>query len=232
MTTIPHRELRNQSSKILERVKNGGPIDVTNNGVVAAGPDPAGSLTLRASALVRQRAAGFAAILVMVLLADPATVLLVIPRAWSPRSASQALGTGAPAQAAGAADGPSMHWRRRAAGIAHHRLVTRPHRVADHHRLARGSPRRRRPHRPPPRTPAGSVAAPRSRTAVARFADWFFVAPWEVDPAVGVVHTYSHCTSGAGLLVEAGASGLGHSPSPRTPSRASACCRCRRRRRR
>ena len=36
MTTIPHRELRNQSSKILERVKNGEIIDVTNNGEVAA----------------------------------------------------------------------------------------------------------------------------------------------------------------------------------------------------
>lgn len=36
MTTIPHRELRNQSSKILDRVKNGETIDVTNNGEVAA----------------------------------------------------------------------------------------------------------------------------------------------------------------------------------------------------
>ncbi|GAA1763504.1 hypothetical protein GCM10009712_10160 [Pseudarthrobacter sulfonivorans] len=36
MTTIPHRELRNQSSKILERVKKGETIDVTNNGEVAA----------------------------------------------------------------------------------------------------------------------------------------------------------------------------------------------------
>jgi prevent-host-death family protein len=36
MTTIPHRELRNHSSKILERVKNGETIDVTNNGEVAA----------------------------------------------------------------------------------------------------------------------------------------------------------------------------------------------------
>ena len=36
MTTIPHRELRNQSSKILERVKNGETISVTNNGEVAA----------------------------------------------------------------------------------------------------------------------------------------------------------------------------------------------------
>ncbi|WP_423183900.1 type II toxin-antitoxin system Phd/YefM family antitoxin [Arthrobacter sp. NyZ413] len=32
MTTIPHRELRNNGSKILERVKNGETIDVTNNG--------------------------------------------------------------------------------------------------------------------------------------------------------------------------------------------------------
>ncbi|MGY2743390.1 type II toxin-antitoxin system Phd/YefM family antitoxin [Arthrobacter sp. UYCu723] len=36
MTTIPHRELRNQSSRILERVKNGETIDVTNNGEIAA----------------------------------------------------------------------------------------------------------------------------------------------------------------------------------------------------
>ncbi|AXJ10257.1 type II toxin-antitoxin system Phd/YefM family antitoxin [Arthrobacter sp. PM3] len=36
MTTIPHRELRNQSSRILERVKNGETIEVTNNGEVAA----------------------------------------------------------------------------------------------------------------------------------------------------------------------------------------------------
>ena len=36
MTTIPHRELRNQSSKILDRVKNGETIDVTNNGELAA----------------------------------------------------------------------------------------------------------------------------------------------------------------------------------------------------
>ena len=36
MTTIPHRELRNQSSKILERVKNGETIDVTNNGEITA----------------------------------------------------------------------------------------------------------------------------------------------------------------------------------------------------
>lgn len=36
MTTIPHRQLRNESSKILERVKNGETITVTNNGEVAA----------------------------------------------------------------------------------------------------------------------------------------------------------------------------------------------------
>ncbi|QYF91103.1 type II toxin-antitoxin system Phd/YefM family antitoxin [Arthrobacter sp. PAMC25284] len=36
MTTIGHRQLRNQSSKILERVKNGEIIDVTNNGEIAA----------------------------------------------------------------------------------------------------------------------------------------------------------------------------------------------------
>lgn len=36
MSTIPHRELRNNSSKILERVKNGETIDVTNNGEIAA----------------------------------------------------------------------------------------------------------------------------------------------------------------------------------------------------
>jgi prevent-host-death family protein len=36
MTTIPHRELRNQSSKILERVRHGETISVTNNGEVAA----------------------------------------------------------------------------------------------------------------------------------------------------------------------------------------------------
>jgi prevent-host-death family protein len=36
MTTIPHRELRNQSSAILERVRAGETITVTNNGEVAA----------------------------------------------------------------------------------------------------------------------------------------------------------------------------------------------------
>lgn len=36
MTTIPHRELRNSSSKILERVRAGETITVTNNGEPAA----------------------------------------------------------------------------------------------------------------------------------------------------------------------------------------------------
>ncbi|GAB3266947.1 type II toxin-antitoxin system Phd/YefM family antitoxin [Arthrobacter pigmenti] len=36
MSTIPHRELRNESSKILQRVKNGEMIEVTNNGEIAA----------------------------------------------------------------------------------------------------------------------------------------------------------------------------------------------------
>lgn len=36
MTTIRHRELRNQTSRILGRVKNGETIDVTINGEVAA----------------------------------------------------------------------------------------------------------------------------------------------------------------------------------------------------
>ncbi|HET7415229.1 MAG TPA: type II toxin-antitoxin system prevent-host-death family antitoxin, partial [Arthrobacter sp.] len=36
MSTIPHRELRNESSKILQRVKNGETIEVTNNGEIAA----------------------------------------------------------------------------------------------------------------------------------------------------------------------------------------------------
>lgn len=36
MTTIPHRELRNSSSRILERVRAGETITVTNNGEVAA----------------------------------------------------------------------------------------------------------------------------------------------------------------------------------------------------
>jgi prevent-host-death family protein len=36
MTTIPHRELRNSSSKILERVRAGETITVTNNGEAAA----------------------------------------------------------------------------------------------------------------------------------------------------------------------------------------------------
>ena len=36
MATIPHHEFRNQSSQILERVKNGETIDVTIKGEVAA----------------------------------------------------------------------------------------------------------------------------------------------------------------------------------------------------
>ncbi|WP_026819095.1 type II toxin-antitoxin system Phd/YefM family antitoxin [Arthrobacter castelli] len=36
MSTIPHRELRNESSRILQRVKNGETIEVTNNGEIAA----------------------------------------------------------------------------------------------------------------------------------------------------------------------------------------------------
>ncbi|GAB3523435.1 type II toxin-antitoxin system Phd/YefM family antitoxin [Arthrobacter monumenti] len=36
MSTIPHRQLRNESSKILQRVKNGETVEVTNNGDVAA----------------------------------------------------------------------------------------------------------------------------------------------------------------------------------------------------
>lgn len=36
MSTIPHRELRNDSSKVLQRVKNGETIEVTNNGDVTA----------------------------------------------------------------------------------------------------------------------------------------------------------------------------------------------------
>ncbi|AUI51414.1 type II toxin-antitoxin system Phd/YefM family antitoxin [Arthrobacter crystallopoietes] len=36
MTTIPHRQLRNESRKILERVKSGEIIDVTIKGEVAA----------------------------------------------------------------------------------------------------------------------------------------------------------------------------------------------------
>lgn len=46
MPTIPHRELRNNSSKILERVKNGEIIDVTNSGEVAATLIPPSSSVL------------------------------------------------------------------------------------------------------------------------------------------------------------------------------------------
>ncbi|WP_082177443.1 type II toxin-antitoxin system Phd/YefM family antitoxin [Arthrobacter sp. RIT-PI-e] len=40
MTTTPHREFRDQSSRILERVKNGETISVTENGEVMATPLP------------------------------------------------------------------------------------------------------------------------------------------------------------------------------------------------
>jgi prevent-host-death family protein len=36
MRTIPHRELRNNSSRILDEVKNGEIIEVTNHGEVVA----------------------------------------------------------------------------------------------------------------------------------------------------------------------------------------------------
>jgi prevent-host-death family protein len=62
MTTIPHRELRNQSSKILERVRNGEIIDVTNNGEIAATLIPPAASPferLLMSGGVRQAAEGF-----------------------------------------------------------------------------------------------------------------------------------------------------------------------------
>jgi prevent-host-death family protein len=34
--TIPHRELRNDSSKVLEEVRRGGVVEVTNHGQVVA----------------------------------------------------------------------------------------------------------------------------------------------------------------------------------------------------
>ncbi len=46
MTTIPHRELRNNSSRILERVRNGETIDVANNGEITATLIPPPSSTL------------------------------------------------------------------------------------------------------------------------------------------------------------------------------------------
>ena len=61
MTTIPHRELRNNSSKILERVKNGETINVTNNGEVAATlipPSASPFERLLLAGLVRTAAAG------------------------------------------------------------------------------------------------------------------------------------------------------------------------------
>jgi len=36
MASIPHRELRNDSSRILERVRNGEVIEVTNHGELVA----------------------------------------------------------------------------------------------------------------------------------------------------------------------------------------------------
>jgi prevent-host-death family protein len=62
MTTIPHRQLRNESSKILERVRNGETIDVTNNGEVAATLIPPASSPferlLRSGAVRQQSPAG------------------------------------------------------------------------------------------------------------------------------------------------------------------------------
>ncbi len=56
MTTIPHHEFRNQSSQILERVKNGETIDVTNKWRSGRHLDPACSLSVRAAPAVRKRA--------------------------------------------------------------------------------------------------------------------------------------------------------------------------------
>lgn len=53
MHTIPHRELRNSSSKILARVKAGETIAVSNNGEIAAVLVPPG-----ASAYEQMTAAG------------------------------------------------------------------------------------------------------------------------------------------------------------------------------
>ena len=61
MTTISHDELRNHSSKILERVKNGETIDVTNNGEIAATLIPPAASPferLLLSGSVRQAAGG------------------------------------------------------------------------------------------------------------------------------------------------------------------------------
>ncbi|GAA1347758.1 type II toxin-antitoxin system Phd/YefM family antitoxin [Arthrobacter roseus] len=61
MTTIPHRELRNNSSSILDRVKNGETISVTNNGDVAATLIPPSSSvfeSLLLSGQVRQASIG------------------------------------------------------------------------------------------------------------------------------------------------------------------------------
>jgi prevent-host-death family protein len=56
MRTIPHRELRNNSSRILEEVKNGEIIQVTNHGEVVAVLIPPGSSqfeTMRTAGLIR-----------------------------------------------------------------------------------------------------------------------------------------------------------------------------------
>lgn len=54
MTTIPHRELRNNSSEILRRVAAGESFEITNHGVVVARLSPPGPM----SALDRLRAEG------------------------------------------------------------------------------------------------------------------------------------------------------------------------------
>jgi len=43
MTTITHRELRNNSAEILRRVAEGEAFDVSNNGVVVAHLSPVGA---------------------------------------------------------------------------------------------------------------------------------------------------------------------------------------------
>lgn len=61
MRTIPHRELRNNSSRILDEVKNGEIIEVTNHGeVVAVLIPPAGTRYERlvAAGKVRQARPG------------------------------------------------------------------------------------------------------------------------------------------------------------------------------
>jgi prevent-host-death family protein len=56
MRTIPHRELRNESAKVLEEVRSGGIVQVTNHGQVVAVMIPPGAShldTLRRAGLVR-----------------------------------------------------------------------------------------------------------------------------------------------------------------------------------